>query len=461
MKSLFRRASAVLAFLASVPAIAQVPLAAVNPSNSGLPSAVTFSNNEWIEFKQDGRKVTAPVPIVIDQVAQQRLRPRDGVIVTQHSAVPHVTAAPTQLMTRAAGFTREATTTLHSIWPNFRVLTSSSTPAGTGQEVGSGGPVTINASIEYPAGTICGSYTFNGAASGTAPDGGTVTGDVNCVMPAGAAFFIRTRAVWSGSGQILYWQQPNNVVSGEGVENGTAGSPVTDKTGNAASITASGGSMYGPLITYGRTSRPTVCIFGDSRAVGVGDSMDAANAVGPQSRALDAALVPHANLSVAANQLQWFMANSSTSSLLPIAQQYCSNILLSLGVNDARGGGRTAAQIQASAVAFAGLFPTKRVFAETVSPYTTSSNGWADRAGQSTTSGAAAIVGYNTWLRTAPANFASVFDTGGVMEDGFNTGYLKSTGTANGYTTDGLHLNAAANTLIKNSGAYDVSVFGR
>jgi hypothetical protein len=92
------------------------------------------------------------------------------------------------------------------------------------------------------------------------------------------------------------------------------------------------------------------------------------------------------------------------------------------------------------------------VWLATVAPRTTSTDNWATVANQTPVTGEAQRVAYNTSLRTSPPSWvAGIFDVAAQVESSLNSGAWKATGTAFGYTADGIHETTAGNLLIQNS----------
>jgi hypothetical protein len=55
-------------------------------------------------------------------------------------------------------------------------------------------------------------------------------------------------------------------------------------------------------------------------------------------------------------------------------------------------------------------------------------------------------VSLNTWLRTVPSPLTGVVEIADVFETARNSGLWKVNGTANYYTTDGIHPSALGHT---------------
>lgn len=246
-------------------------------------------------------------------------------------------------------------------------------------------------------------------------------------------------------------------------------SVTTDQSGGGTFPTITGQAFgFQPLAIMGylATPKPSWVIVGDSKTNGIAgptgsflwDTGDQYGDIGWGERALNIQF-PWANFSTRGDQAAYWAntaaanvgsgTNTAQLRMAAICQIHPSHVLYELGVNDAVGGAASAATIEASAIAVFNRLRAcgvKHIWAATLGPNTTSTDGWTTVSGQTVTSANTAIQAYNTYLKAG--NFALY----GVDQVVDNTIYEESTPgsgkwPANG-TLDGLHdIQALATTM--------------
>lgn len=157
-----------------------------------------------------------------------------------------------------------------------------------------------------------------------------------------------------------------------------------------------------PLALVGipdNTQQHSVCIYGDSIAFGQGDiSGDANGNSGYIERALNRNL-PWATTSRSGNA---YAKNAGRNyGQVNFASNYCTDIIINLGINDFTSLGLSLAVTQAYAIAewTALSVNGSRIWLPTLTPRSTSSDGWATLGNQTTDANNANRVAWNNWVR--------------------------------------------------------------
>ena len=140
-----------------------------------------------------------------------------------------------------------------------------------------------------------------------------------------------------------------------------------DGTSNVPAVTAAcsggGGSlMYAPMAIVGYTAQPSVCVVGDSRIWGQGDSLsDATGDVGEIVRAIGP-LFGYTKLASSGVTA----ASTSTHFVTRLAiANYCTHVIDELGINDLAAS-TAAATIASYRTTLAGLWPSAITFGTTI-----------------------------------------------------------------------------------------------
>lgn len=262
---------------------------------------------------------------------------------------------------------------------------------------------TVTATLEYPLGTLLGVFTFGGSAQGTVLSGTKLTSDPLPVdISAGTTAWVRTYInvssgqKWpigkiyglTGVGLTLF---PN-----QGYSHGTS---QTDQT-QAMGFGYANAFEYGPcpLAVLGRFRQgaPSVLIPGDSIAFGQNDIAGRGYIV----YALNGNF-PYLQFGNPGSRADVFAANGGyiRKSLAYNAKYMVDEI----GINDLFGG-RTLAQLQADKITIWRQHWNRNitVYACTLLPRTTSTDGWVTTANQTPVTGCGPggpRVGFNDWLR--------------------------------------------------------------
>lgn len=282
------------------------------------------------------------------------------------------------------------------------VYVNANTPAGA--EAGPGNQITVTSSIELSDGSFL-PVTFRGARPVVIESGAFAVSDpVTLDLPKGTAIRSRTY-VTVASGKFPRGHKGSFVgTMGDGAEIGLSGS-ITDKTmvaGNLASASAI--DMYGPTAILGKGpyvwDSPSIGLFGDSIQWGQGsESNTRVGQSGPGFGAI--ALNNNFNFINVGDPGDRATITSvrANHSLRWQALQGCTHVISNFGVNDLSNG-VTLADYQAACIAIWTQLGARgaKVWQTTITPVTTSTDGWLTAANQ-TAGSFGAINPANLWYR--------------------------------------------------------------
>lgn len=343
--------------------------------------------------------------------------------------------------------------------------------------------ITVTASVESPIGTYF-QVTFGGKTSATINAGGQLLSDpVGVDLPAGTVFYVNTFVSVGSAGQK--WPLTKYGVFADN-EGNNAAAPGTDVTltglpgGNFGN-----GYIYTPSLIVGKPypsngELARIALVGDSELQGYQSQ--------PAPYREDAGLVslaplknyPVTMLAMFGEQAGvggngGFSVNTYRLRRAPLLAGI-THAITDYGINDLAAS-KTAAQIEAGQAVIWGVLYNRGITAyqTTLMPQTTSTDSWATTGNQTVKSWESSRVAINTWLRagapldpnaltpvavgTSGAVTAPVYDgTGALVSAGSGTHYLagvlefadtvesardsglwKVTGSAYGYTCDGIH----------------------
>lgn len=319
-----------------------------------------------------------------------------------------------------------------------------------GPEQNGNNDMTLKASVEY-AGSVYPLW-FGGNRTITIAPGATVWCDwLGLTIAPSTSMFTRCFTKVASSGLSWPVGRVRNTTIGEG-SNIAAGGDQPDLTDTTSWSTNNTGNMYGPsvIIGYPEVAGPAVFIAGDSIAFGTGDSAGG-DAQGGQGF-LERALADHLPW-CAGTRLGDLVGNfvSSNHKRLAGITPYVTHAIVEYGRNDISAPAALAT-IQANLQTCWNVFAKRgiKVFQTTITPKTTSTDSWATTANQTTASSSQELVRtqLNDWIRTVPAPLTGYFEIADIVETSRNSGIWKATGSASGYTADGLHPTAAMHTLM-------------
>jgi lysophospholipase L1-like esterase len=276
------------------------------------------------------------------------------------------------------------------------------------------------------------------------------------LIPAGSQLHLRTGGIIT-SGLKLVVGQP-----GSAAFTRVASTSATSQIYGSGGITVpSGGAAttFGltPLAVLGVPDRRhvAVMIWGDSIAYGSGDGNGEATYghVGWAERSLisvNGSFVPFVNCSRAGDRTAGYNFGFSWGRIAVL--EFVTHAVFTMGINDIAAA-VTLATMQANCQAIwaAARQMGVKAYHTTLTPYTTSTDGWTTAANQTVVSGYGVneIRGqFNAWLDTqvAVGNLDGKIDVNASVEDPANPGKWKT--SAGALTADGLHPNTAGHVAM-------------
>lgn len=363
-----------------------------------------------------------------------------GQVANRCILLSSLTASNKQQMSRSAHFAKEHINGVQVELPNYSI-------SNTGTEVGTGGPASFTASIEYPAGvfTRC---LFSGATTGVAQSKSKILTDFTAVnIPKGKKFWVK---VWRADPLGIIYHGSNwfkdNAGQGDAFNFSTTTVPDTTMTTTATNLDAT--NIYTPSAIVGYTRYGSVMAVGDSLTAGQGDTPDASGDAG-LFRFVGTANA-WINFGRASDRAAWFLVDSD---LRRDSAKWCSDIVIQHAINDLGSGAKTGAQVMASLIAIANLyraaFPDKRIWVPTSTPTTTDAT--------NVTPGAtfAERVILNNLKRAVPAPFDGCLELADALENSRDGGLFAFTADDN----DGTHINQSGYLRIPTTGFVDPASF--
>lgn len=320
--------------------------------------------------------------------------------VTSRTAIPMIiSGSNTQISARSWQVAYVPVSALQVCIANYYTGSSVS-----GVETTSGGTATVHIVVAY-----AGSYvdlTWGGLTSGTVSaltNGCTDLTALGFTIQPFSRFSINAYITWSGGGKAVYssWSNACDRANGDDFAIGTA---LTDHTKDTASLGANPANCWHPAAVMALSNRSVWWLEGDSIVAGVNDmGADPSGGRGLLGRAA-AALGPTLNYGIPGDRAQWYAANGTLRTQLA-ALAGATSALLELGVNDFYSGARTADNVLTDRSTIrannAAAIPGLKTFDTTVTPETTSTDGWNTTANQTPVSatGNNTRAAFNDFLR--------------------------------------------------------------
>ena len=279
---------------------------------------------------------------------------------------------------------------------------------------------TVKASVEYPLGTVPRQVFFGGlpAATVNAGRGMVRTDPLPITIPAGAKVAVKTYATWTaGNFWLTTWSAAQMIGAWT-----TRGTSLVDHTlDNAAQSTTSGQGGFGPIV-YGtlNTAIASVAMIGDSWGSLTGDWADPSTGCNGWGRAMRGA-IPFINLSKGGDSgTNYFNRPEGRNLVLRNGITHC---IWEMGGNDLFAGNSIATMIGYLQTAINPFLDRGvKCFATTLTPRSTSTDGWLTTRNQKPTSLAIENVRipYNTWLRSnwASIGLSGLFDPARAVDPG-------------------------------------------
>ncbi len=328
-------------------------------------------------------------------------------------------------------------------------------------EAGPGGTAAVAAWIEYPRGiyTQC---TYGGALTGTIPNGGRLASDLMTIrIPRGARIRVWQRVIWAGSYRIMYVAGGNAtlVQNGAGAVFGVTASATPPQASTAAN--ANSNTQFRPSAILAITGRRSAFVLGDSRCVGIADTMSGGTTdTGEICRGLGAGRpypMPYLSYAKSGHSLAAIIAAGSAgrANLIALAA-YHSDVIFQIGINDIIGG--------VSLAGIQGYYSTVNGYLSMNAPnfwLTTkppvSTGAWTNPnlSDQTTAATNSVRVAHNNWGRAYPSGYAGYFEVADAMESSRDSWLWK----APGWAADGTHGTQMANEFVRDNGFVNPAMF--
>lgn len=358
--------------------------------------------------------------------------------ITTRGAISTGSFGAQQAMLQTPCFVR-SDAPVSGIWvctPNWYVEVN----AGTG-ETSDGGTLTVTGSI-VDSNNVFHQMVFpGGGTSGTAAPLSECWGFVPGTFQPNEKIYVRRLLTTTGP-SLPTGRAPDSSF-GDINENTT-----TDKTMGGTIVQTGFGAML-PLMLVGRTTRPSASFLDtDSRVFGQGDTvMDASGDWGMLGRPLGS-LYAYTNMGVSGDVANGWVGRSARRIAL---STYFPTWIGENAINQ-QAFGLSQLQSDVSDFITAVHGAGRRAGYCSCAPHTTSSNGWTDFAGQTSTDPSNTYVEpFNTWIAGNPAGLDFNLDIASFLSQIVSTQLLFK---FRGITADGLHETTQGDLDIDLSAAY-------
>jgi lysophospholipase L1-like esterase len=284
-------------------------------------------------------------------------------------------------------------------------------------EVDFGVTYTVTAAIEYPAGTFTPVWTAAGSRTLTVVPGRGLISFLPCpiVIPAGERFWIKTFASWT-PGNFFLSAKCASWVSGDGTQRGTG---LSDNTLVAGTPTTTSIAGFGPSV-YGRLGAVSAVlgVIGDSISQTATEPGNPVTGWQFFQRAMRG-VIPVLNTGRNSDSMAIYQQRYDGRSAA--FRDRITHLWMALGRNDCGVGTLSAMKSNYAKIIDPYLARGIPVYGNTITPNTTSTDGWISRAGQTVVVSGnreAIRVEFNEWLRanwrslglTSLADWAHVID---------------------------------------------------
>ncbi|UEP18754.1 minor tail protein [Shewanella phage vB_Sb_QDWS] len=356
------------------------------------------------------------------------------------------------MMSRTVHFAQDDMTSIQLAYANWFA----------GDQTLPGAASTVTAAIEYPAGTIR-QVTFNGQAAGTIGIRQTLTSDVlDCRIPRGAKFWVRTYQTNTWGVCYSSYQQQQNLGEAS-IITATGGVDLT----MGGTITTNGigtGNIYAPVAILGQTRRPSVFILGDSRVHGDTTTFPIPSIGTSDSGMIAPCLYPNIGY-ITCGSSGDSAANTATDNGVRRCDLalYATHVINEMGVNDITTDPTTVTSAFNNLQAINARFNGRPVWGTTLPPRCTSTDNFATLANQVQDARNPNIIAFNQRMRAnwQSMGFAGYFDFADLYMSSRDSGLWIVNGTASAFTTDGTHPNFNGYQLARTSGIITSSMFVR
>jgi len=301
-----------------------------------------------------------------------------------------------------------------------------------GVEAGIGGPATVRASIEAPAGNVIGRFTFGGSYSGTVEDLQTIESDelvLGGAIPAGQKFWISINYVNAAGIPFTYTDTIGaDQAGGDIAQYAVSGVPDVTATGAALTNTQNGVGFY-PAYIIARSTNRAFTIAGDSIAAGKGDSVSDNTGFGGFAERAIGPSWPFINIASPGASVDSFQTPESFLRRQLVA--FTSDVLFHAGINNVAGGMPEFTIVDYISKARA-LVPGHDFYATTMCPITTGAWAAADGSDQVLNGSEAKRNNANKILRGRQTMFTRVLDLEPSARMASAPNKWKQNGTADG-----------------------------
>lgn len=314
-------------------------------------------------------------------------------------------------------------------------------------------PITVLASIEYPAGTFY-RVRFAGATSITLDVTQTIKSDIVPVdIPAATNYFVGVNVSVASLGQK--WPAGRNIgsVAGDTMSQGTGANVDQTMTGPPTLQVIASSFQFEAVIARIAQPKITTLIYGDSIAAAINSLYDSSGRRGWIERAVGTAFNDYVAQTVVGDQAAIAGDPSKTQarSMVWDAAEF-THAICEYGTNDLSGAANVAA-MQALLLKIWNRFTQRgmKIYQTTLLPKTSSTDGWTTLANQTPLAncGPGSIrTQLNDWIRTIPAPLSGYFEAADIVETTRNSGFWITPGGV-AQTPDGLHPTAASDALLQ------------
>lgn len=296
---------------------------------------------------------------------------------------------------------------------------------GTGLESGIGGTATVNLNIEYPVGTVAGTFAWSGQTTATLPDNSNNLSDLltGLNIPKGATFGLHL--FWqSANGFVLrngndvsspvIYNQSRDAVHGEKYRQAASGLTMAATISAIPSSDANVGQVgWRPVAIVGPTVEPSVFLLGDSRSEGFHDQYDDGSFDIGYARAFGTNFGIINASKFARTTGQYISSHARQNELAA----FCSHIAFGLGFNDISSAGASLTTFYANQQTIMGYFPGTPFFCLTLPPGATSTDSFLTSGNQTQLTKVPNMQSYNAALRAGTiAGVTGYFDFARVAD---------------------------------------------
>lgn len=311
-------------------------------------------------------------------------------------------------------------------------------------ETAPGGAATIEAAIEYPAGTYT-RVTWGGSNTCTIADGqmGALSDALTISIPRNAMFWVRTFAQ-NAAGMVYHGDgiPASNFDSGEFGASGLTSKVMGGSLGPSAAVVR-------PSLIVGPSDCPAFGYIGDSISEGLGDTFDDLSGDLGIVQRMIGGRYPYVGAGNSGTTCQAFCDNSTKRAAA--MSPYITHVVNEYGVNDLSDAG-SYQNVLTQLLRVPGIFLGKKIYQCTIVPKSTSTDSWATVANQTAVnSGNRASL--NKSITAGLVGYYAAIDTASVCESSPWSGIWRV--DLGQPTSDGLHPKTVIYRAVRMSGVFD------